>query len=89
MVSYKLSFDSLLQKPTVHPLRATQAWPTSPYTGEAYASPGIWLLREKPSPAGEGGPEGAGCGGDQVRFIRLPGKTLHPTSVSPKGLTPC
>ena len=23
---------SLLQSPTVHPLRATQAWPTSPYT---------------------------------------------------------
>ena len=36
MVSYEIV--------TVHPLRATQAWPTSPYTGEAYALP---LLRMK------------------------------------------
>ena len=26
---------TLLRRPTVPPLRATQAWPTSPYTGEA------------------------------------------------------
>ena len=35
---------SLLQSPTVHPLRATQAWPTSPYTGEANASP-VWRMK--------------------------------------------
>ena len=37
----------------------------------------------------EGGPEGAGCGGDPVRIIAPPGKTIHPTSVTPKGVTPC
>ncbi len=36
----------------------------------------------------EGGPEGAGCGGDPVRSFELPGKTIRPTSVSPKGLPP-
>ena len=36
----------------------------------------------------EGGPGGAGCGGDQVRFIGQPGKTIGPTSVSPDGLPP-
>ena len=30
-----------------------------------------------------------GCGGDQLRFIVLPGNRLRPTSVSPDGLTPC
>ena len=30
-----------------------------------------------------------GCGGDQVRFIVLPGNRLRPTSVSPDGLPPC
>ena len=31
---------SLLQSPTVHPLRATQAWPTSPYTPGGIRSAG-------------------------------------------------
>ena len=33
---------SLLQSPTVHPLRATQAWPTSPYTPGGIRSAGVF-----------------------------------------------
>ena len=49
------------------------------------------MHRPKPSPAYRGwhGVSRDGCGGDQVRFIGLPGKRLHPTSVSPDGLPPC
>ena len=32
---------TLLLRPTVHPLRATQAWPTSPYTPGGSASPEV------------------------------------------------
>ena len=49
------------------------------------------MLRVKPSPAYRGwhGASRGGCGGEPVRFIGLPGKTIGPTSVSPKGLPPC
>ena len=48
------------------------------------------MLRVKPSPAYRGwhGASRGGCGGEPVRFIGLPGKTIGPTSVSPKGLPP-
>ena len=44
---------------------------------------------ESPLLLTEGGPKGAGCGGDQVGSIGLPGNMLRPTSVSPDGLPPC
>ena len=52
------------------------------------ASLGVGTSEPSPLLLTEGGPEGAGCGGDPVRFIGLFGNAIGPTSVSPDGLPP-
>ena len=49
---------------------------------------GVGSYESSPLLLTEGGPGGAGCGGDPVRFVGLPGTTIGPTSVSPDGLPP-
>ena len=60
-----------------------------PTRREANASPGVGTSESSPLLLTEGGPEGAGCGGEPVRFFGLLGNLIHPTSVSPDGLPPC
>ena len=75
------SFDLISQ-----PLRAA----SFPSRGSLSSKVRGRLHRVKPSPAYRGwhGASRDGCGGDPVRFIMLLGKTIDPTSVTPKGVTP-
>ena len=70
------NFDLISQ-----PLRAA----SSPTRREANSEVRTRFHRVKPSPAYRGwhGASRGGCGGELVRFIGLPGKTIGPTSVTP------